>query len=300
MRGFCSNCGHQLTDGARFCLSCGAAVTNERHTPQRQILFEGSVHKCPNCGEILDSFIAYCPACGYEIRNALSSNAVHEFALILGQSTNENQVIALIKNYPIPNTKEDVFEFMILASTNIFNESVVRVNRAWRIKFEQSYQKAKLLFTENDLLKIQELYDSTSKQIKKQNFTHGAKATSIAMVKTGGVFPKVARFILENLLLVLGIAAFLKAIQLNRIGENGVGFELLGGILLITSSLLLLKKNTSYLNIAIVTGAGCLTFYLAKFLDNGAGLQLISAVTLFIAFICFIKKSVQRSSGKGA
>ena len=84
---FCSNCGKQLVDGAKFCSSCGAAVvqSTEESAAKRKTVYEGELHKCPNCGELLDSFVTICPTCGYEIRGAKAANSVRELAAKLEQ-----------------------------------------------------------------------------------------------------------------------------------------------------------------------------------------------------------------------
>lgn len=64
---FCTNCGKNLPDGAKFCFECGTRLTACEAGP-RESVYEGNVHKCPNCGEVLDSITAICPACNYEIR----------------------------------------------------------------------------------------------------------------------------------------------------------------------------------------------------------------------------------------
>lgn len=80
----------------------------------------------------------------------------------------EYQKENIIRSFPIPNTKEDIFEFMILASSNIDEHPNKNVFNAWIAKFEQCYQKAKLSFKqENDFVKIQAIYEKTQKEIKK-------------------------------------------------------------------------------------------------------------------------------------
>ena len=115
---FCSNCGKKLHEGVKFCSECGAKVTEPENSEQGKKIFEGEIHKCPCCGEILDSFIARCPACGYELRGKKSSNSVKEFAMKLAATEMDSAKVVLIQNLPIPNTKEDIFEFMILAASN--------------------------------------------------------------------------------------------------------------------------------------------------------------------------------------
>lgn len=299
---FCPYCGAKLYKNAQFCNSCGKAILDdlcETEKSERKTVYDGNIHKCPNCGEVLNAFSSNCPSCGYEIRGASNSDAIRIFSDRFTSASTWQEKEAIIRNFPIPNTKEDIWEFMILASTNIFDESVSKVNKAWKTKFEQSFQKAKLIFEENDLAKIQMLYDNTIKKIKIQSFASGAKLTGSAVIKSGSIFSKLLNALLRNLLCILSIFAFCEAIRIDRINENGTGFELLGDIFLITSALLILKKNTSYIDLAFVIGTGILTLNLSKFLENGSGLQLFGAVTLIITFIGFIKKAIKSNSVKG-
>ncbi len=146
--------------------------------------FAGKIIKCPNCGEILKSFVANCPSCGFEIRGTKATSSVREFALKLeaieskrsisegkkhsfiakiygsdGKLTDtDEQKISLIRSFSVPNTREDILEFMILASSNVdvsiygwgdqgvITESRKAVSEAWIAKMEQVYEKAKLTF----------------------------------------------------------------------------------------------------------------------------------------------------------
>ena len=54
---FCSNCGKELTPGAKFCADCGTPVAPTASSePKRTTVFEGDIHKCPHCGETLKAF----------------------------------------------------------------------------------------------------------------------------------------------------------------------------------------------------------------------------------------------------
>lgn len=204
---FCSNCGNKLRYGAKFCPSCGME-TNGEDGSQRKQIYEGRIHKCPNCGEILKSFTAVCPSCGHEFRDIKSSGAVKEFADKLEQIQKnrkpesimssvvkafgveredpaDQQIAYLIRNFSVPNTKEDMFEFMILASSNI-DASVLSKNgntddmsadelkaqkaivEAWIAKANQVYQKAALAFgNDSDFYRIQQIYDQKMQETKK-------------------------------------------------------------------------------------------------------------------------------------
>ena len=202
---FCSNCGHQIEAGARFCPACGTA-TSDNGNSQRNQVFEGNIHKCPNCGETISAFSTKCPSCGYEFRDAQASSAVRDFSRQLQEieshrkektklsgvaealgvkSSTDEQKINLIRTFSVPNTKEDVFEFMILASSNIDDtlyennnsSSEMSVSNAWVAKTEQVYNKAKLAFgTDPDFAKIQTIYDTKMHSVKKSK---GKKTKSL-------------------------------------------------------------------------------------------------------------------------
>lgn len=165
---------------------------------ERKTVYEGELHKCPNCGEVLQAFVINCSACGYELRGARNSSSVREFAAKLEaieatrQATRNNpfkmlyfgktitktdeQKMSLIRSFAIPNTKEDLYEFLILAHSNIDVDAYVNnqqhdariaLSDAWKAKFEQAYQKAKLVFAGDPRFEeIQKLYNSTSKAVK--------------------------------------------------------------------------------------------------------------------------------------
>lgn len=164
---YCTNCGEKLIEGARFCGACGSVIGDADRSTRRTV-YEGELHKCPSCGEVLNAFVPLCPACGYELRGSKTSSSVSEFARKLEQALTEHQTITLIKSFPIPNTKEDIYEYIIIASSNITSDSNAEIFDAWKVKFEQSYQKAKLLL-KNDpsLSEMQTLYDQTRKRIYK-------------------------------------------------------------------------------------------------------------------------------------
>ncbi|MBD5146277.1 MAG: zinc ribbon domain-containing protein [Ruminococcus sp.] len=193
---FCKNCGQQLLEDSRFCHKCGTpAIQNDiENETNRKMVYDGEIHKCPNCGEALDSFTTICPQCGFELRGVKSTNSVRELSIKLEQiektrekkkssiftqsvalSKTDEQKINLIKNFPIPNTKEDITEFMILAASNISYDAVPNGTRvqlelyaAWSIKFEQAYNKAIIVFgDDSNFARVQTIYNSTHKKMKK-------------------------------------------------------------------------------------------------------------------------------------
>lgn len=198
---FCINCGREIPEDAKFCDGCGTP-TKISTSAERKFTFEGEIHKCPNCGEVLKSFELNCPACGYELRGVKASSAVKEFALKLEAvesrreyekprglftvfdaqqrvSKTDEQKISLIKSFSVPNTKEDMLEFMILATSSMnmrtydsantnVSKSEKEVNAAWFSKVQQVYEKAKRTYsTDGIFTEIKALYDSCNEEIKK-------------------------------------------------------------------------------------------------------------------------------------
>lgn len=213
--GFCINCGQTLAEGAHFCSNCGVAVgETAARASQRKTVYDGELYKCPNCAERLDSFMTVCPTCGYELRGAKGSSVVKEFAEKLEQiesvrtDTNkvysvigdmfgkfnktDKQKINLIRSFSIPNTKEDIVEFVILAASNIDlrlygfsggdpNSSQRAISDAWLAKFEQAYDKARFSFSNSpDFLNIKEIHDQKMKQLNKVK--RGKKLVFISII----------------------------------------------------------------------------------------------------------------------
>ena len=217
---FCSNCGQQINDGAKFCPSCGTAVSNEKTNNQRKTVFEGNIHKCPNCGEVLNSFTSNCPSCGHEIRGASNSAAVQEFAVKLASAESRQEKIAIIRNFPIPNTKEDILEFMILASTNIGDNLEKDISAAWQSKTEQAYQKAQIIFQdEKEFSRIQNIYSQVCVKLTKQNKIEKVQKAGNVLSELIPVLPNV--IVVTGWLISIFVLLPLCKIKLDNVGTNG-------------------------------------------------------------------------------
>lgn len=191
---FCTNCGQQMADGAKFCANCGTASvqTTSESDNARKNVYEGEIHKCPNCGEILKSFETVCPTCNFELRGAPASSAVKDLAKKLENATSEKEKIFIIKNFPIPNTREDILEFMFWASSNFDVEYYAShlneddITDAWLAKIELCYNKARLVLSENDVNRIEKIYLEIKSKISKASFSKKYRnVISIACITIG-------------------------------------------------------------------------------------------------------------------
>ena len=217
---FCSNCGTKLNEGAKFCHGCGSAVGTvapptppappvvEQPKPQeRQQEYIGKILKCPHCGGAITERTVVCPDCGMEItgRSAVSSVQAFKEQLMAIENSRKGglggvlgvylaadkadvQKLSLVRNFPIPNSIDDILEFMMLAIANIdvsLSKNTVMnrwnntqqmetgatigrtISNAWVSKMQQAYQKAEILFPNDPAFKgIQELYFDKMKELK--------------------------------------------------------------------------------------------------------------------------------------
>lgn len=188
---YCTNCGQELAEGARYCTNCGKPVDSNDGSTQRKSSYAGEIHKCPSCGEVLNAFVTTCPSCGYELRSSNVTSRVNELAMKLEQVKSPEQKDDLIRNFYIPNTKEDICEFFILAVSNIKAEDDCA--DAWLAKLEQAYQKARLSFgNDSSFSEISKLYESITKRAqlnqfmkKKYSFPIAALISGMALITIG-------------------------------------------------------------------------------------------------------------------
>ena len=202
---FCMNCGQELPNGAKFCSSCGTATgAVKTETNERKTTYDGELHKCPNCGELLNSFVTNCPACGYELRSVKTKSPVNELAKKLEKTPYLDEKIELITNFYVPNTKEDIFDFFILAVSNL-EDTVYDTDDAWQAKLEQTYHKAKISFGNTPEFEyIEKTYKQTMAKVSKRgfsNFVRKNKSTSISAFLIGtGILMLIVGIILMTLL----------------------------------------------------------------------------------------------------
>ena len=226
--GFCIKCGHALAEGAHFCGNCGVAI-GEAHTEseQRKSVYDGELHKCPNCAEMLNSFMSSCPSCGYELRGSTSKSRVDELATKLELAESAEQKISIIRNFYVPNTKEDIYEFVILATSNM--NSYDYDYEAWEAKLQQAYQKATLSFGDTqEFHYIHQLYTQTQK--------HKRQKVLVTTVKKSKKMQFLLTFTIG--LIIISIAALLE----NALGKGNalvLIFSIPGTLLLLGSFLLI-------------------------------------------------------------
>lgn len=174
---------------------------------------EGDIKKCPSCGASVVSFVLNCSDCGHEFRNVESNASIQKLFKMLddveeGRKDDEGMSVGkaiggmfakaygfggvgdkvnnrkkeIIKNFPIPTTKDDILEFLALAIPNArkqgnfftsgaFNSPVNERNKlhnefipVWKSKCEQIIIKARFLM-KDDPKTLQEI-EHYAKEVK--------------------------------------------------------------------------------------------------------------------------------------
>ena len=162
----------------KFCPNCGTSTQ------------ETDVRKCDVCGYSWLTGEDLCPNCGHNSQSK-ETFSVHDLMDKLSKIDNENLVLTfsdkiyqklrgkniskkdeikvnLIKFYPLPKTKNALYEFIVFSNANskISNagnandiQSQTIIANAWKAKLEQSYHFALLKYgNDADFLEIKRMY----------------------------------------------------------------------------------------------------------------------------------------------
>ena len=125
----------------------------------------GVVKKCPNCGAVIVPGTTKCSECDLEFSGIAAVSSVQRFADglakieeegggnlitgLYGLDKRSRKIISFIRNFPIPNTKEDIVEFILFLKPKASiwsgaNDSFSTA--AYKTKYKECLAKAKHLF----------------------------------------------------------------------------------------------------------------------------------------------------------
>ncbi len=196
----CPSCNNSLNGFEKFCPLCGYVIETKKKTNndnndsnkkttniERSKVYDGVVHKCPSCGEILKTFSAVCPSCGYELRNVEVNSNLKDFYTKYENMSYEKKV-SFITNYPVPNSKEDIVEFMHYGRAQINDDYYLNpIEDAWRQKIENLYKKAKLsIKNEEDMKEINMVYNDLMDYLYKYK-RHSSREKNKKIVKIASI-----------------------------------------------------------------------------------------------------------------
>lgn len=270
---YCRNCGNKLNDNAKFCEACGTRIEDE--AKQAKVLI------CPRCGDVINSFTGKCKSCGTEFYNIDASKTMKEFSNNLLNTDEFGQKLEMIKTFPIPNSKEDIIEFMILASSNIgYTEQKNKMDEAyedaWVTKFMQGYQKAKMVLAgDREWNRIQKLYNETIERLDSADSERNRR-------RMIGLFQK-------NIGVIIGAVLMTASLCMDLTGANSSMMQLFTIIILIISVSTLKKREAEYMDYAIAAGSGVLPIAFSFLLNYGAMFELGGAIVLLLVAMNFFR-----------
>ena len=188
---FCTNCGKQLNDDAKFCDTCGAPISGTQTPPipginenvaddtKRKEVFVGERRKCPVCGVEISAFALTCPN-GHELSGVKVSNIAKDFqeGLIKYEGKEERDFVA---SFPIPNEREELGNFMLMVASILKQDmqngaDQMRVS-SFTSKFDEIKSKVYMMLKADDPIvgetkkwdsALNELYENYKKIIEER------------------------------------------------------------------------------------------------------------------------------------
>ncbi|KXK40185.1 MAG: hypothetical protein UZ09_BCD002000451 [Bacteroidetes bacterium OLB9] len=187
----------------------------------------GEVRKCPSCGAPVESFSATCSNCDYDFRNIDANSSIqllsNKLEEVITECTNtirsatdrEKEILVrqreIIKNFPIPNTKEDILELLYFIQPKTQSGLSTDKNySAWKGKFTEVLNRAKVLF-EKDPKMMQQITTIESQ--------HNTKGLLHLISKIKEINSTVLGIIIVAIILIIGYFAT------SYIGNKGIEKE---------------------------------------------------------------------------
>lgn len=164
-----------------------AKMAAEQPEENKRETWHGKVVKCPNCGDPIEPGIAKCLSCGYAFSGIKANNTAKELAQQLNDINANSQItdkIAAISmavsSFPIPTTKEDYLELMILLQTGMKTSGNQNINlpAVYKSKLEECISKAQTSFA-HDPLVVQQI--AQAKQAIEEKIAGDKKNTMIVL-----------------------------------------------------------------------------------------------------------------------
>ena len=142
----------------------------------------GNIKTCPACGASVKSMTSACEDCGHEFSNVAANSSI---AILLNninslkRRANEHDMdfdqrkAEVINNTAIPNSREDLLEFLAVCTSQADVEILARgygkAIAAWNSKGNEALLKSKMVFRDDQkTLKLIEGYEGKLKKSKKK------------------------------------------------------------------------------------------------------------------------------------
>ena len=151
----------------------------------------GNVKVCPACGESVRVMEIKCSACDHEFVNMEANKSISKLLAEIADIkrhaeqidyTTEQRIAGLINSTPIPNSKEDLFEFLSVCCAQADVDLGARgsgvITSAWTNKAEEAFLKAKIAF-KNDNSSLSLLHEF---EVKLKSAKRKSKISSLMLI----------------------------------------------------------------------------------------------------------------------
>ncbi|WP_443962786.1 hypothetical protein [Prevotellamassilia timonensis] len=134
---------------------------------------------CPRCGASVQSMQLTCPECGFEFNNKEANASARELMKLLSECSDTEKQVSIIENYPIPNTRENLIEFISscmgrcrISLSELSSSDKAEICMAWRRLSQQVVIKAQLMLKDDPevMKQVKKLEKLASKKIRVYGF----------------------------------------------------------------------------------------------------------------------------------
>jgi len=136
----------------------------------------GNIKTCPACGATVKSMTSACEDCGHEFSNVAANSSIAILLKNLNslkRRANEYDIdfdqrkAEVINNTAIPNSREDLLEFLAVCTSQADGGLVGKAIAAWNSKGNEALLKSKIVFRDDQkTLKLIEVYEGKLKKSK--------------------------------------------------------------------------------------------------------------------------------------
>lgn len=105
--------------------------------------------KCPNCGTVITNVTMKCPECGYVFPQVVTNMVSTQLFQQLSNTRSSNRKKQIIESFPIPNSKAELLEFLLLSKPYLEGASG-DFAKSYLQKYAECIGRCKLFFPHDE------------------------------------------------------------------------------------------------------------------------------------------------------
>lgn len=118
--------------------------------------------KCPNCGAIITDVVMRCPECGYVFQKVTVTDSSEALFRLLNNTNSDKQKKQIIESFPIPNSKQDLLDFLLLSKPYLKDVKGVFA-KAYFKKYAECIDRCKQFFPDDpDFIRFLKEYEEVT------------------------------------------------------------------------------------------------------------------------------------------